>query len=272
MLRISSRNARFQQWEALLGNRAKRQRAGEFLVQGVRPITLAAEYGWPFRALLYDADRPLSAWARNLLRDVPALQAAMASGLLTELGEKEEGPPELIAVVEMPNDDLHRITVGPSFLGVLLDRPASPGNVGSIIRSADAFGADGIIVTGHAADVYDPRAVRASTGSLFARPVVRCPSHREVLTWVEAQRSAGLPVVLAAADEHGDVDVFDHDFTQPTLLLVGNETTGLTAAWREHCDVTVRIPITGAATSLNAANAATTILYEITRQRLQLAH
>lgn len=265
MLRISSRNARFQQWEALLGNRTRRQRAGEFLVQGVRPITLAAEYGWPFRALLYDAERPLSAWAGNLLRDVPALRVAMAPGLLAELGEKEEGPPELIAVVEMPNDDLHRVAAGPSFLGVLLDRPASPGNVGSIIRSADAFGADGIIVTGHAADVYDPRTVRASTGSLFARPVVRCPSHREVMAWVRTQP---YPIVVAAADEHGGVNVFDHDFTQPTLLLVGNETTGLTAAWRDLCDVTVRIPITGAASSLNAATAATAILYEITRQRL----
>jgi 23S rRNA (uridine2479-2'-O)-methyltransferase len=268
MLRISSRNARFQQWQALLGNRAKRQRAGEFLVQGVRPITLAAEYGWRFRALLADADRPLSAWAQNLLRDVPAVAVAMAPELLAELGEKEEGPPELIAVVEMPNDDLHRIVTGPSFLGVLLDRPASPGNVGSIIRSADAFGADGVVVTGHAADVYDPRAVRASTGSLFARPVVRCPSHREVMTWLETQRSAGCPVVLAAADERGETNVFDADLTQPVLLLVGNETTGLTAAWRELCDLSVRIPITGAASSLNAANAATAILYEITRQRL----
>lgn len=267
MLRISARNARFQQWEALLGNRTRRQRAGEFLVQGVRPITLAAEYGWRFRALLHDAERPLSAWARNLLRDVPALQVAMAPELLAELGEKEAGPPELIAVVEMPDDDLHRIAAGPRFLGVLLDRPASPGNVGSIIRSADAFGADGVVVTGHAADVYDPRAVRASTGSLFARPVVRCPSHREVMTWVEARRAAGCPVVLAAADEHGETDVFDADLTQPVLLLVGNEATGLTAAWRDLCDLTVRIPITGAASSLNAANAATAILYEAARQR-----
>jgi tRNA G18 (ribose-2'-O)-methylase SpoU len=265
MLRISSRNARFQQWEALLGNRSKRQRAGEFLVQGVRPITLAARFGWPFRALLYDADRSLSGWARDLLRDVPAGQFAMASDLLAELGEKGEGPPELIAVIGMPNDDLHRITAGPSFLGVVLDRPASPGNVGSIVRSADAFGADGVIVTGHAADVYDPRAVRASTGSLFARPVVRCPSHREVMAWVRAQP---YPIIVVAADEHGEVNVFDQDFTQPTLLLVGNETTGLTAAWRDRCDLTVRIPITGAASSLNAANAATAILYEITRQRL----
>ena len=268
MLRVGTRNARFQQFQALLGNRAKRQRNREFLVQGVRPITLAAEFGWPFRALLYDAERPLSAWARTMLRDVPALQVAMSPALLAELGEKEAGPPELIAVVGMPADDLDRIPAGPGFLGVVLDRPASPGNIGSIIRSADAFGADGIVVTGHAADVYDPRAVRASTGSLFARPVVRAPSHREVAAWVTAQRARGCPIVLAGTDEHGDRDVFDIDFTQPTLLVVGNEGAGLSNGWRDLCDQMVRIPMSGAASSLNAANAATAVLYEITRQRI----
>ncbi len=268
MLRVSSRNARFQQWEALLGNRAKRQRAREFLVQGVRPITLAARFGWPFRALLYDAERPLSGWAQAMLRDTDAVRVAMSPGLLAELGEKDAGPPELIAVVGMPEDDLDRIEAGPRFLGVVLDRPASPGNIGSIIRSADAFGADGVIVTGHAADVYDPRTVRASTGSLFARPVVRCPSPREVAAWLAARRAEGLPILLAGTDEHGEVDSFDADLTQPVLLLVGNEATGLASAWRERCDLTLRIPMTGAASSLNAASAATAVLYEIARQRL----
>src|ERR1700722_1085330 len=168
MLRVSSRNARFQQWQALLGNRNKRQRAGGFLVQGVRAISLAARFGWRFRALIHDCERPLSQWAQALLRDAGATLVPMAPDLLAELGEKDEGVPELIAVVEMPADDLGRIEAGDGFLGVVLDRPASPGNVGSIIRSADALGARGVIVTGHAADVYDPRCVRASTGSLFA--------------------------------------------------------------------------------------------------------
>jgi TrmH family RNA methyltransferase len=268
VIRVSSRNARFQQFQALLGNRGKRQRNREFLVHGVRPITLAAEFGWPFRALIYDAERQLSAWARAMLADVPALHVAISPDLLAELDEKDAGPPELIAVVEMPADDLDRITAGPGFLGVLLDRPASPGNIGSIIRSADAFGADGIIVAGHAADVYDPRAVRASTGSLFARPVVRAPSHREVAAWVSAQRARGCPIVLAGTDEHGDVDVFDADLTRPVLLLTGNETTGLTSAWRDLCDLTVKIPITGAASSLNAASATAAIFYEVARQRI----
>jgi TrmH family RNA methyltransferase len=267
VLRVSARNARFQQLQALLGNRSKRQRAGEFLIQGVRPITLAAENGWRFRALIYDAERPLSAWARDLLRGTGPVQIAMAPELLAELGEKDEGSPELVAVAELPPDDLGRIEAGASFLGVVLDRPASPGNLGSIIRSADAFGAGVVIVTGHAADVYDPRAVRASTGSLFALPVVRCPSHHEVAAWAAAQRARGCPLVLAGTDERGGTDVTRFDFTQPTLLLVGNETSGLGAAWRELADAMVRIPMTGAASSLNAANAATVVLYEIARQR-----
>ena len=268
VLRVSSRNARFQQLEALLSNRAKRQRAGEFLVQGVRPITLAARYGWRFRALIHDAERPLSQWAQALLREVPAVRVAMAPALLAELGEKDEGRPELVAVVEMPGDGLDRIEAGRDFLGVLLDRPASPGNVGSIIRSADALGAHGVIVSGHAADIYDPRCVRASTGSLFAVPVVRAPGPREVAAWAAAQRARGCPIVLAAADERGGRDVFDFDLTRPVLLLAGNEGAGLSAAWRELSDVVVRIPMGGAASSLNAANAASIILYEASRQRL----
>ena len=268
VLRVSSRNARFQQWQSLLTNGGKRRRAGEFLVQGVRPISLAARFGWRFRALIYDAERPLSRWAQGMLRDVDTVRVAMAPGLLAELGEKTGGRPELVAVVGMPDDDLDRIKVAGGFLGVVLDRPANPGNIGSVIRSADAFGAGGVIVTGHAADVYDPRSVRASTGSLFALPVVRSPSHRELAAWVAAQRAAGRPIVMVGADERGDRDVFDFDFTQPTLVLVGNEATGLSSVWRELCDLTVSIPMTGAASSLNAAAAATAVLYEIARQRI----
>jgi TrmH family RNA methyltransferase len=150
----------------------------------------------------------------------------------------------------------------------LFDRPTSPGNIGSIIRSADAFGAGGMIVTGHAADVYDSKCVRASTGSIFALPTVRVPSHREVMTWLDGQRERGRPVQVVGTDEQGDMDIFDFDLTKPTLLLVGNETAGLSVAWRDLCDHMVSIPMTGTASSLNAANAATAALYEASRQRI----
>ncbi|ANP51648.1 RNA methyltransferase [Streptomyces griseochromogenes] len=266
--RITSRNARFQQWESLLNNRNKRTKVREFLVQGVRPISMAVRYGWPVKALVYDGKRTLSQWAEDLLRTVDAERIAMAPDMLADLGEKNENAPELVAVIEMPADDLGRFSAAENFLGVLFDRPTSPGNIGSIIRSADAFGAHGLIVSGHAADVYDPKSVRASTGSLFAVPAVRVPSPGDVMAWVEGKRAEGQPIVLVGTDEKGDCDVFDFDFTQPVLLLIGNETSGLSSAWRSLCDHTVSIPMTGSASSLNAANAATAVLYEASRQRI----
>ncbi|NJP46156.1 RNA methyltransferase [Actinacidiphila epipremni] len=266
--RITSRNARFQQLQTLLGNRTKRGRAREFLVQGVRPISMAVEHGWAVRSLLYDAARPLSRWAEDLLRTAGAERVAMAPELLAELSEKADGAAEVIAVVEMPPDDLARIAAHDAFLGLVFDRPTQPGNIGSIVRSADAFGADGLIVTGHAADPYDPKSVRASTGSFFALPVVRTPSHHEVMDWVAGQRAQGCPIAVVGTDEHGDAEVSAFDLTQPVLLLIGNETAGLSTAWRDNCDHLLRIPMTGSASSLNASNAASVILYEAHRQRL----
>ncbi|GAA2601177.1 TrmH family RNA methyltransferase [Streptomyces axinellae] len=267
-VQITTRNARFQQWQALLTNRNKRQRAGEFLVQGVRPVTLAVEHGWHTTALLYASGRRLSDWARDLLDSgAPGERVAMAPDLLAELSEREDADAELIAVVRMPPDDLTRIPVGPAFLGVLFDRPTSPGNIGSLLRSADAFGADGLIVTGHAADVYDPKAVRAATGSLFALPTVRAASPHQVTDWLAQAPANNHGVTLIGTDEHGTTPLFDADLTGPVLLLIGNETTGLSTTWRTACHHTVNIPMHGTASSLNAANAGTAILYEAARQR-----
>jgi len=267
VLRITRRNARFQQWQALLSSRAGRNRAGEFLVQGVRPITLAVEHAWPIHTLIYAQGRPLSAWAAGILERAGGDRVAMAPALLAELGGKDQDVPELLAVAGLPGDELSRIPAAPSFLGLALDRPARPGNIGTMIRSADAFGAAGVIITGHAADPYDPKSVRASTGSLFTMPVVRTGSHRGVLDWAAALRAGGLPLTLIGTDENGPADVTDIDLTGPVLVVIGTEATGLSAGWRDGCDAMARIPITGAASSLNAASAATVLLYEAARQR-----
>jgi TrmH family RNA methyltransferase len=251
-LTITSRNARFQQWQALLSNRAKRHRAGEFIVQGVRPITLAARYGWEFSALLHRRGGSLSEWALGMLNTIDTLQVAIADELLAELGEQQE-PPELLAVVRQRPDDPARIKPD---LVVVFDRPASPGNLGTLIRSADAFGAGGVVVTGHAADIYDPRTVRASTGSLFALPVVRLDRYPQE---VKAK--------MVGLDEQGSVELAEVDLRGPTALLVGNEARGLSVALRNACEVLARIPIGGGASSLNASAAATVALYEAARQR-----
>jgi tRNA G18 (ribose-2'-O)-methylase SpoU len=205
--------------------------------------------------------------ARQLLATVPAQRYAVAGELMAELGEKEDGRPELLVVAGQPEDDLGRIPVSPAMLVVVFDRPASPGNIGTLIRSADALGAGGVIVTGHAADIYDPKCVRASTGSLFGVPVVRAASHRAVLDWLAAVRSAGVAARLVGTDESGDIEITDHDFTGPNVLVVGNETAGLSGAWRQSCDRLLRIPMVGSASSLNAATAASIAMYECLRQR-----
>lgn len=268
-LTITSRNARFQQWQALLSNRTKRHRSGEFLVQGVRPITLAARYGWEFSALLHRRGAALSEWALGMLNSVDTTHVAMADELLAELGERgsvsgsgsgpgfaereHEEAPELVAVVRQRPDDLARIKPD---LVMVFDRPANPGNLGTLIRSADAFGASGVVVTGHAADIYDPRTIRASTGSLFALPVIRLDRYPQKLK----SRMVGL-------DERGSVELAEVDLRGPTALVVGNEARGLSVALREACEVLARIPIGGGASSLNASAAATVALYEAARQR-----
>lgn len=187
--------------------------------------------------------------------------------LLHELGGKEDTVPELLAVARVPDDRLDRLTVGPDFLGVVFDRPITPGNIGTLIRSADAFGAHGVVVSGHAADIYDPKSLRASTGSLFALPVVRVPSPQTVADWAAGLRARGVPLRIVGTDERGAADLTGTDLTGPVLVVIGNETSGMSAAWRELCDETVRIPIGGAASSLNAAAAGTVLLYETQRQR-----
>ena len=247
-LKITTRNSRFQLLEALVRNRNHRIREHRFVVQGVRPITQAIEHGWTILTVIHDADKTLSPWARDVVKGAPET-IAMSPALLAELADKDEGATEIIAVVGMPADELSRIPVSADFLGMVFDRPTQPGNIGSILRSMDALGGHGLIVSGHAADPYDPKSVRASTGSFFATPVVRTPSGGAVFDWVREVRAQGTPLMLVATDEHGDVDVWDYDFTQPSLVLIGNETTGLARGWRESADVMVRVPMVGAASS-----------------------
>jgi 23S rRNA (uridine2479-2'-O)-methyltransferase len=276
-VRITTRNATFQRWQSLLTNRTKRYRAGEFLVHGVRPISQAVSQGWTITALLHDGRPNPSAWAKELLASVPATTFTVAPELMAELGEKSESAPELLAVARMRGDDFARLPADLGLLAVVFDRPASPGNVGTLIRSIDAFGGSGLVVTGHAADPYDPRCIRASTGSFFSVPVLRVPSHREVLAWLAGLRSGGLPVTVIGTAEDGTADVRPPDLHGaglhgvrlhgPTVIVIGNETTGLAAAWREECDVIVRIPMAGTASSLNAATAGSIVLYESMRQR-----
>ncbi len=149
---------------------------------------------------------------------------------------------------------------------VLFDRPASPGNLGTIVRSCDALHADGLIITGHAVDLYDPETISATTGSLFA---CRVSERRlwKLQPWFDVIRRKIGWFQLVGSSENASETADEHDFTVPTILALGNETWGMSAAYQEACDAVVKIPMAGSASSLNVASAASILLYEMDRQR-----
>src|SRR6266487_397722 len=267
VVKIYTENNDFQYVETLRRKREKRQHQREFFVEGVRPINQALKYGWSINAFVYARERALSDWAKNILAQSQAqTHFEVPPVLLEKLSNKSE-PSELLALVAMPDDDLARIPLRENMLVVVFDRPSSPGNLGTIIRSCDALRVDGMIITGHAVDLYDPETISATTGSFFALPVVRMPSHKELLPWFEMVTHKLGAVQIVGSSEKGEQEISAHDFTAPTILLVGNETWGLSASYQELCDINVNIPIYGSASSLNVACATSIMLYEIDRQR-----
>jgi 23S rRNA (uridine2479-2'-O)-methyltransferase len=265
--RVWSANNAFQHVEVLKRNRHKRHRFQEFFVEGVKAINLALAHGWTFTTLIYSTDRPLSDWATDIIASSRAeTHLDLVPHLMQQLSDKEE-PSELVALVRVPEDRLTRIQPKAPMLVVVFDRPVSPGNLGALIRSCDALGADGMVVTGHSADLYAPETIRASMGSLFALPVVRQASHRDLVPWLATLAKDNGPLQTVGASGEAGMPLDAHDFTHPTVLVLGNETHGLSAAYRDLCDVLVRIPMRGAADSLNVACAGSIGLYEIDRQR-----
>lgn len=264
---IHSENATFQRFAALRSSRQQRHRQRAFLVEGVRHIDQALAHGWSVTSFLYPADVSLSGWAEGILAGSDAdIHYALPSRLHRKLSSRNEGS-ELLALVGIPEDDLDRIDVSDLPLIVVVDRSNSPGNLGTMIRSCDALGVDGIIMTGHAVDLFHPETIAATTGSFFALPVVRVASHHELTPFFARIEDAFGDLQLVGTSAHATKAVYECGFWRPTILLVGNEKDGLSRAYREMADVTISIPMRGSATSLNVACATSILLYEIQRQR-----
>jgi len=265
-LKMSARNAAYQQFETLKRNREKRHRQKLFFLEGVHPIEQALAGGFSAHALGCAEGERLSGWAEDMIRRLsPEILYRIAPDLMAELSGRDD-PCELIGLFRTRADGLNRLKAsrGENPLIVVFDRPQGPGNLGTVIRTLDAFSADGILTTGHSADFYDPQCIRASVGTLFARPFAALAAREEALTFI---RSLNVPMQIVGTSARGDVLIDDVDFTKPTLLLIGNETFGLSAAWKAECHALAKIPISGAASSLNAGVAAGICLYEAARQR-----
>lgn len=266
-VRAYSENATFQHFETLRRNREKRHRSREFVVEGVRQINLALQRGWTINGWIYSPERKLSNWASDILKERPApTHYQLAEPLLEKLSNKEETS-ELLALVAIPEDDFGRIPLRKDLLVVIFDRPSSPGNLGTLIRSCEALHVDGMVITGHAADLYDPETVSASVGALFTLPALRVPSAAQLEPWLEQIRQQFGSVQMVGTSAKATLDLAEADFTQPTLLVIGNETSGMSRYYHDHCDQIVTIPIGGAVTSMNVACAASILLYEVDRQR-----
>jgi len=266
-IKIHSENDIFQILLALKENRQKRQKEKRFIFEGVRNINNAIQEKWKIEAFIYSPENELSRWANGVLQSSQAsFHYELPLDLLKKLSDKEDVS-ELIAVAHIRGDNLKNIPVSENFLAIVFDRPSSPGNLGTLIRSGDALGASGIIITGHAVDLYDPETIRATTGSFFSFPFVRLSSHQELATWIVSLKEQLLDLQIVATDETGDKIIDNFDFKNPTILLVGNEKNGLSTAYKEMSDAIVKIPIQGFASSLNVACASSIIIYEINRQR-----
>ena len=266
LLKMTVRNAAYQKFETLQRNREKRTREKLFFVEGVHPIEQAIAAGWEFEAIGFAAGRRLSGWAMDMRAKTKAeTEYEIAPELMAELSNREE-PCELIALVKQRADGLMRMAerADGKALFIVFDRPQNPGNLGTVIRSADAFGADGLIITGHGADLYDPQCVRATIGAIFHMPVAAMASAEEALQWLDGLNVR--PQVVGTSAK-GEGLISEIDLTGPTALVVGNETFGMSKAWKAGCDKLAKIPICGAASSLNVGCAASICLYEIARQR-----
>lgn len=266
-LEVSTANTAFQRIDVLRRNRNKRHRYGEFVVEGVRAINGALAAGWTIRSFAYPRDRQQSRWATDILATSTAeSHLSVAPALFDTISEKEDSS-ELLAVVAMRPDSVERIPTGPGMAVVVVDRPGSPGNLGTLIRSCDAFGVAGVIVTGHGVDLYEPATIRASVGSFFSVPCIALESHREVAEWVGELRESYNGLTVVGTSARASSELRDFHWGTEVVLLVGNETNGLSHAYREMCDDIVRIHMRGTATSLNAAVATSIVLYELDTHR-----
>ncbi len=273
--KIYAKNADYQRFEVLRSNRNKRYKYGEFLVEGVRNLNEAVKNGWEISSCLYAPERPLSGWAREMLSKVSCrVHYELTPALMAELSGKEDTS-ELLAVVKMREDRLslleeHFIQSGRETpLFVLFDRASNRGNLGTLLRSCDALGADGLILTGHAVDLYDPEVVVASMGSFFHVPAVRAADNETVFRFMAEMKERYPGFLTVGTTAHKQHPIDRQDLTGPLLLMVGNETDGLCHAFKEGCDLLCTIPMaeSSSASSFNVACAATVMLYEAARQR-----
>ncbi|CAN7143502.1 RNA methyltransferase [Rhizobium leguminosarum] len=251
-----------------LTNKKSREESGTFLAEGLKLVIDAIELGWAIRTLVYAK----AAKGKPLVEQMAARTVA-SGGLVLEVSEKviasitrRDNPQMVVGIFEQRWTPLKGIRPKEGETWVALDRVRDPGNLGTIIRTADAAGASGIILLGETTDPFSLETVRATMGSVFAVPVARA-TPEEFIAW---RKSAGVSIV--ATHLAGAVDYRTIDYRKkPVVLLMGNEQSGLPEQLAREADALARIPQQGRADSLNLAVATAVMLFEARRHLLSLA-
>jgi TrmH family RNA methyltransferase len=236
--------------------RKARDETGLFLAEGLKIITEAVDMGRAPRLLLHAAeaaDHPLLRRASELARETVEVTPAILAKI-----SRRDNPQTVLGVFEQAYTDLADIQPTSARCWVALQAVRDPGNLGTIVRTADAAGCGGVILVGDCCDPYSVEAVRASMGSIFAVPIARA-SVASFVDWRATWPGAVVGALLTAT-----TDFRAADYRDPTLILMGNEQAGLPAELSDICDTVVKIPMRGRADSLNLAVATGVMIYAAT--------
>lgn len=236
--------------------RKARRETGLFLVEGLKAVAEAVALGRAPKILLHAEP----AAAHPLLRQAAAVAGetlVVSEGVLAKISRRDN-PQTVLGVFEQAFTALEAIDPASARCFVALEAVRDPGNLGTILRTADAAGCGAVILIGECCDPYSVEAVRATMGSIFAVPLVAA-SEEAFLAWRRAWPGAVVGTLLTAA-----TDFRAAPYRDPTLILMGNEQAGLTQRMAEACDVSVKIPMRGRADSLNLAVATGVMIYAAT--------
>ena len=250
---------------AKLKKRRERDETDQFLIEGYRELKRALDAGVKVETLLFSEELFLGENEPALIEQARAGGAevlSVSAGPFSKLSYRDR-PDGLMARARMMHAKLSDICFSkekPPFL-LIAEAIEKPGNLGSILRSADAAGVDGVIVCDRCTDIYNPNVVRSSVGTLFTQPVVEASSE-ETFAYLREHQIQVLAATPAATLEFTKASLIG-----PVALAVGTEQLGLSEKWLKGSDICVRIPMCGVADSLNVSAATTLLLYEVLRQR-----
>lgn len=245
-----------------LRDRRQREQSGLFLIEGYRELLRALDGNQPTECLFTCPELFLGSNENALIERwrEQGTEIIRCSERVFKKMSYRDRPDGLLAIAPQCPQTLDSLGPEASLL-IVAEAIEKPGNLGTILRSADGVGADGVIVCDRCTDIHNPNVVRASVGTLFTRPVIECSSE-DCLAWLKQRGFRTVSATPAATAVYTDVDL-----TGPVAIAVGTEQLGLSKTWMEEADIQVRIPMCGTADSLNVATATTLLLYEALRQR-----